>query len=539
MQGATATQERVQRFRQLNENEKLSLILAQQRQLTEKDKRLTAMQCACAEGACALCADKDQAIAHLQQQVEQLRNKIFGRTSERRSRGNSKSGGGSGKNETGAKPGAPRTRLPSEQFPNAKIIETTVEDANPPVCPECSDLMTDSGMREVSERIEYQPAELYIHRISRVRCHCKRCQSAPQTAVLPARLAPGSSLGDSFLIQACVSKFFDLIPTTRFAKILARGKVNLSHTLLLRAQSYMAGFLEQVYHAIGQEVRDSEVILADETIHRQLEENGGKWRWYLWAFGNGSSIYFEIHDTRSGDVSIRFLKESGKALFLVSDAYTGYGRTIREINEARISQNLPLLQSAFCNDHARRYWYQAQPDLLAVQVLELYEKIYAIEQQVQELRSNPKYIGAENDEKALAIRQTSDPLFHKIYDISAQVLLDAPEKSLEATAARYFINHVTGLTLFLRHIQLPISNAFTERGIRSPVILRKTALGNHSQKGAREAAIQMSVMESCKLQTMDPVEYLNFNKDQYFAGKPLITPHQYRLLKKPPQPPDS
>jgi hypothetical protein len=35
-----------------------------------------------------------------------------------------------------------------------------------------------------------------------------------------------------------------------------------------------------VYRAIRQEVLDSRVIFADETIHRQLEENGGKWRWF-------------------------------------------------------------------------------------------------------------------------------------------------------------------------------------------------------------------------------------------------------------------
>ena len=136
----------------------------------------------------------------------------------------------------------------------------------------------------------------------------------------------------------------------------------------------MAAILLAVYEAIGEEVLKSRVIFADETIHRQLEENGGKWRWYLWGFCTKTSIYFEIHDTRAGEVSIQFLLKS-LALFLVSDAYSGYGRTIREVNAARQSStpHLPLLQSSLCNDHGRRYWFYAQAHPLALKALDIYE----------------------------------------------------------------------------------------------------------------------------------------------------------------------
>lgn len=391
--------------------------------------------------------------------------------------------------------------------------------------------MTDSGMRETAERIEYQPAEIYIQRTHRVVYHCKCCQSSPKTASLPERLAPGTSLGDSFVIQACISKFYDLIPTNRFAKILARGKASVSHQLLLKAQSIMAFVLVSVYRAIKQDILDSGVIFADETIHRQLEENGGNWRWYLWGFCNRTSIYFEIHDTRAGDVSIKFLMES-LVLFLVSDAYTGYGRTIREVNEGRKLKMLPLLQSCLCNDHARRYFFYAQEDALAKKALDIYDAIYEIERQVQELLEVPIYRESENSAKALQLRQTADPLFNQIYDISCEILLGAPEKSLEAKAASYFLNHVGGLTLFLRHIELSISNALSERGIRDSVLLRKTALGNHSRSGAEEGAIQLSIMCSCKMVEVNPSEYLEFVRARYLAKQPLLTPYQYKLYKE-------
>jgi len=527
MQNAETTRDHTRRLRGLNDGEKLSLIFSQQRQLDEYQERIRAFECNHQIGACPLCRDKDLTILRLQQQNEILRNKLYGRSSERSSKDkpDKKEGGKKGN----PKGGAPkRTRLPSERFPNARIKEEILEDPMPPTCKGCKQQMTDSGMTEdPTERIEYQPAELYILRARRKKYHCKCCQSALKTAALPERIAPGSSMGDSLIIQACISKFYDLIPTTRFAKILARGQVNLAHQLLLKAQSAAAFMLIPVYRAIRLENLTSRVILADETIHRQLEENGGKWRWYLWGFSNQISIYFEIHDTRAGDVSIQFLIQS-QALFLVSDAYRGYSRTIREVNERRELENRPLLQASLCNDHSRRYFFYAQEAPLAKRALELYNEIYKIEEKVQKILNNAAFQEPEKSTKALELRQTADPLFEQIHDVSCDILMEAPTKSLEETAAKYFINNEAGLTLFLRHIELPISNALSERGLRDGVQLRKTALGNHSLAGAEEAAIQLTVMCSCKMAEVNPQEYLEFTRLRYLSKHPLLTPAQYR-----------
>jgi transposase len=540
MHQGESTHEKVRRLRSLNEGEKLSLIFTQQQKLGEIQKRIEAFQCAHETGSCPLCRDKDLTIIQLQQQNEQLLHKLFSRSSERSGKGK-KPGGGGGKRGN-PKGGAPtRTRLPSERFPDARIEEVILGDPVPPSCDDCQRQMTDSGMTEdPAERVEYQPAEIYIVRTRCKRYHCKVCESALKTTDLPERLAPGSSLGDSLIIQSCISKFYDLIPTTRFAKILARGKAGLAHNLLLKAQSVAAFMLTMVYRAIKQEILNSRVVLADETIHRQLEENGGKWRWYLWGFSNGQSIYFEIHDTRAGDVSIQFLIES-MVLFLVSDAYSGYSRTIREINQQRQPKGLPLLQSSLCNDHGRRYFHYAQEAPLAKKALEIYNEIYKIEDKVQNLLKNPVYQEPENSAKALELRQTADPLFEQIHDLSGEILMESSNKSLEATAAKYFINHEQGLTLFLRHIELPISNAPSERGIRDWVQLRKTSLGNHSLEGAKEAAIQLTVMCSCKMAEVNPQEYMDFTKLRYLSKQPLLTPAQYKkyLLSLKEHPPDS
>ena len=121
--------------------------------------------------------------------------------------------------------------------------------------------------------------------------------------------------------------------------------------------------------------------------------------------------------------------------------------------------------------------------------------------------------------------------------------MEASDKSLEAVAAKYFINHEQGLTLYLQHIELPISNAPAERGLRDWVQLRKVSLGNHSLAGAQEAAIQLTVMCSCKMAEVNPQEYLDFTRLRYLSKQTLLTPAQYKQHRqaldqaKPPDPP--
>lgn len=521
---------RVNKIRALSEPEKIALICGQQYQLGQVQDRVQQLKCAHEKGECVLCKDKDKTIEELNDTIKALRAKLYGRSSEK-----SKPGG----DGQGGKPGnsGPRTRLPSEQYPNAKIVEETITDPKPPQCPECSEEMTDSGLRETSERLELIPMEIFIVRQNRVRYHCKCCQSAPQTAALPPRVAPNTSLNDSVLIEAAIAKFYDLIPTERFAKMLSRSSVDISDKLLFAAQNYLAEAFRSIYVQLKQEVLISRVIHADESPHRMLERNEGNYSWYLWSFCTKVSVYFEIHSTRAGTVSIEFLKESLAAV-LLSDVYSGYIRTLREVNEYRQSKNIGLLLAAHCNDHARRYFFYAQEHELGKKALDLYDQIYAIEAEVQELIQKPRYAEPENAAEALKLRQTADPLFEKIYDASCEILLDhAPSTSL-GQAANYFLNNLRGLTLFLTDLDIPISNAPAERSVRSPAVGRKTWLGTHSRKGADTSAILFSIFESCKLNAVNPREYCQSMARLYRTGQGLITPFEYSKLKKAKPPPD-
>jgi len=64
--------------------------------------------------------------------------------------------------------------------------------------------------------------------------------------------------------------------------------------------------------------------------------------------------------------------------------------------------------------------------------------------------------------------------------------------------------------------------------MRNPVIGRKTWYGTHSKRGAKTAAILFSIVESCKLNQVNPRAYLKRLVSALHSGKPHFTPAQFK-----------
>jgi transposase len=100
-------------------------------------------------------------------------------------------------------------------------------------------------------------------------------------------------------------------------------------------------------------------------------------------------------------------------------------------------------------------------------------------------------------------------------------------KSSLAKAINYLINNYEGLTYFMKEASVPIDNNGQERLLRNPVIGRKTWYGTHSIKGASTAAVIFSLVESCKLNKVNPREYFNELTRIIHLSKPPPTPWEY------------
>ena len=73
---------------------------------------------------------------------------------------------------------------------------------------------------------------------------------------------------------------------------------------------------------------------------------------------------------------------------------------------------------------------------------------------------------------------------------------------------RYLTNHKVALTRFLDDGRVPIDNGIVERLHRRPAMGRRSYLFAGSHSGGQRAAIAYSVLATCALLEINPVEYL-------------------------------
>jgi transposase len=383
--------------------------------------------------------------------------------------------------------------------------------------------MNPSGLTDVSEYLQVIPKEHVIIRQIRHKYRCSKCHGDIKTAPGMPRIKAGSSYSDDMIIDIAMSKYCDLLPIERYRAMAERlGFPGLPANSLIESTHYLADFVKDAVQNVKTEVLSSRVLMADETPHRMLE-GSEKSSWYLWGFSNDRACYFECKDTRSGDVAFDLLKE-GKCEVLVSDVYSGYGKAVRITNEQKALKGEKPMVNAYCNAHARRKFKECEQDFGDVIDLFLddYKKIYSIE-------ARCKRAGLSEISQ---IRQDMLPIFDQI-KLRAESQIDRySSKSSLSKACRYFLTNFEGLTLFISNPDVPIDNNAQERALRSPVIGRKTWLGTHSQKGAETAAKLFTLVESCKLNKVNPRAYFKFLVNELHMKREALTPWQFKEREK-------
>lgn len=76
-------------------------------------------------------------------------------------------------------------------------------------------------------------------------------------------------------------------------------------------------------------------------------------------------------------------------------------------------------------------------------------------------------------------------------------------------ALNYMLKHWAPLTLFLRQAGAPLDNNICERALKMAILHRKNSMGYKTQNGARLGDIFMSLIQTCRLCTANPLDYLN------------------------------
>ena len=73
---------------------------------------------------------------------------------------------------------------------------------------------------------------------------------------------------------------------------------------------------------------------------------------------------------------------------------------------------------------------------------------------------------------------------------------------------RNLLNHWDPLTRFLRVAGAPLDNNICERGLKMAIMHRKNSLSYKTQRGAQVGDLFMSLIHTCRLNGINPFEYL-------------------------------
>jgi hypothetical protein len=135
---------------------------------------------------------------------------------------------------------------------------------------------------------------------------------------------------------------------------------------------------------------------------------------------------------------------------------------------------------------------------------------YAIE---DEIRRQPV-----DDRVRVRVRH-SRPLVEAMHAWLTEQLPRVSGRSTLAQAISYALNHWKGLVLFLDDGRLELDTNTVERAMRPVALGRKNALFAGADSGGRHWAIVASLIQTAKLNDVDPLAWLTDVLEQIVSGR--------------------
>ena len=402
-------------------------------------------------------------------------------------------------------------------------IETTI-DLDDKTCLCCQGALHRIG-EDRSERLDIVPAQFRVLVTIRPKYACRTCEDGVVQASAPARLIEGGLPTEATIAQVLVSKYADHLPLYRQAQIYARQSVNLDRSTLADWVGHAAWHLRPLHQRLLDKLKQRPKLFADETTLPVLDPGRGRTKTgQLWAYAaddrpwGGSDppgVAYVYASDRKAERPITHL--NGFKGVLQVDGYAGY-RRLAERGD---------VQLAFCWVHVRRNFYKLAtpgPAPIASEALQRIAALYAIEKDIR---------GRSAEERCLARQHKSRPLIDALEPWLRTKLGLISQKGKLAEAINYALSRWEGLTRFLDDGRIELDNNTVERSIRPITLNRKNALFAGSDGGADHWATIATLIETCKLNDIDPLSYLTDVLARIVNGHPnrdidALLPWAYR-----------
>ncbi len=368
-----------------------------------------------------------------------------------------------------------------------------------------------------SERLDIVPAQLRVIVTVRPKYACRICTDGVTQALAPAHLISGGLPTEATLAHVLVSKYADHLPLYRQSQILARAGLDLHRAVLSDWVGKVAFHLKPVVDRLAAHLKRSGKLFMDETTAPVLDPGRGTTKTgYLWALARDDRpwggedppgvVYFYAPG-RAGENAEVFL--SGFDGILQVDGYQGYNRLTKPSRKG----GSPI-RVAYCWAHARRKLkevFDRDGSEIAAEGLRRIAEFYAIEADIRGISPGQR----------LSARQTrTAPLVAAFGEWLQTQRCKVSAKSRLGEKLTYIHNQWEGLQTFLTDGRVEIDSNRVENLIRPIALNRKNALfAGHDEGGIAWGRIA-SLIETCKINDVEPFAYLKATLTAIAAGHP-------------------
>ena len=377
--------------------------------------------------------------------------------------------------------------------------EEVVVDVADKTCPCCQGLRVKIG-EDVSERLDMIPARFKVIVTRRPKYACRACEGEVAQAPAPERLIEGGLPTENLIAAVVVAKYADHLPLYRQAQIYGRQGVELDRSTLADWSGRAAFALRPVYERLLEVLKGSAKLFADETRAPVLDPGRRRTKTgQLWAYARDDrpwggpappGVAYVYEPDRKHERPAAHLAGFGGILQV-----DGYGAYKALAEGGRVTL-------AFCWAHVRRKFFEIQaatPAPIAAEALARIGALYAVERDIR---------GLDAPTRQAARQARAKPILDAMKPWLEAKLAAVSGKSTIAEAIRYALSRWAGLTRYLDDGRIEIDNNVVERGMRPIALGRKNHLFAGSDEGAEYWAIHASLIETCKMNDVDPQAYL-------------------------------
>lgn len=382
-----------------------------------------------------------------------------------------------------------RMKLPAE-LPREQVLIEPSEDV--------------TGLKkigeEITEELERIPGKLFVRQYVRPK-YAKSNGEGVVIAELPARPIDKGIPGPGLLAQIVIDKYTDHLPVHRQIQRFEREGIKLSSSTLTDWISGTSALLEPLYEALKKHVLSSDYLQADETPIKVLDKDkkGTTHRGYHWVYHAPMErlVLFDYREGRGREGPNEILKNFKG--HLQTDGYAVY-----EGHDRKAGVTL-----FHCMAHARRKFDEAKDNdwARAEYALTEIQKLYAIERQARDNNLPPEQRYALRQEKSL-------PVLMELKSWMLENYKSVLPKSTIGQALHYSLERFDKLMIYASDGKLEIDNNLVENAIRPVAIGRKNYLFAGSHNGARRAAMLYSLLGTCKINHVNPFEWLRSTLDK-------------------------